>query len=158
MPQSELSDYINLQKEIKRLREDNLHLLNENKQLLSKARLLEMKNDSNLNNEQLNISRNEYDSMVHTLNQQVSSLKSRLETDKDRHQAEIIALQDNYKTRLNEKQVEVEMIEAQLEDLRTQLERKRSNEFSVEEKDHQKDEEIKELKSQVSILSILKLI
>jgi chromosome segregation ATPase len=117
-----------------------------------------MKNDSNLNNEQLNISRNEYDSMVHTLNQQVSSLKSRLETDKDRHQAEIIALQDNYKTRLNEKQVEVEMIEAQLEDLRTQLERKRSNEFSVEEKDHQKDEEIKELKSQVSILSILKLI
>lgn len=150
MPQSELSDYINLQKEIKRLKEDNLHLLNENKQLLSKTRLLDMKSESNRSTE-LNVLKNDNDAMLETLNQQVAALKSRLQTDKDRHQAEIIAIQDNYKTKLNEKQVEIEMLQAQLDELRVENERKLSNESWIEEKSH-KDEEIKELKSQVNNL------
>ena len=44
LPPSELNDYINLQKELKRLNEDNLHLSNENKELLNK-----LKNHQNLN-------------------------------------------------------------------------------------------------------------
>ncbi len=152
MPQSELSDYINLQKEIKRLKEDNLHLLNENKQLLSKARLLDMKTESNRSSE-TNVSRNDYDTMMESLNQQVAALKSRLEADKDRHQAEIIAIQDNYKTKLSEKQVEIRMLQAQLDELRVEKERKVSDESCTEDKDQtlrHKDEEIRELQSQVS--------
>ena len=38
LPSSELSDYINLQKEIKRLSEENFHLSTENKELLSKLK------------------------------------------------------------------------------------------------------------------------
>lgn len=38
MPSSELGDYINLQKEIKRLNEENFHLSSENKELLVKLK------------------------------------------------------------------------------------------------------------------------
>jgi len=38
MPSSELGDYINLQKEIKRLNEENFHLSSENKELLGKLK------------------------------------------------------------------------------------------------------------------------
>lgn len=41
MPSSDLNDYINLQREIKRLKEDNTHLLGENKELLHKVKSLE---------------------------------------------------------------------------------------------------------------------
>ena len=41
MPQSEFSDYLNLQKEIKRLNEDNLHFSNENKILINRLKNLE---------------------------------------------------------------------------------------------------------------------
>jgi regulator of replication initiation timing len=38
MPSSELGDYINLQKEIKRLNEENFHLSSENKELIGKLK------------------------------------------------------------------------------------------------------------------------
>jgi hypothetical protein len=38
MPSSELGDYINLQKEIKRLNEENSHLSSENKELIGKLK------------------------------------------------------------------------------------------------------------------------
>ena len=38
MPSSELNDYINLQKEIKRLNEENFHLSTENKELIGKLK------------------------------------------------------------------------------------------------------------------------
>ena len=41
MPSSELNDYIHLQKEIKRLKDDNIHLNSENKELLNKVKLME---------------------------------------------------------------------------------------------------------------------
>lgn len=41
MPSSELNDYIHLQKEIKRLKDDNVHLNSENKELLNKVKLME---------------------------------------------------------------------------------------------------------------------
>ena len=41
VPQTEFSDYINLQKEIKRLSEDNEHLSHENSQLSIRLRNLE---------------------------------------------------------------------------------------------------------------------
>ena len=40
MPSNELSDYINLQKEIKRLKEENFHVASENKELLGKLKYL----------------------------------------------------------------------------------------------------------------------
>lgn len=41
IPQSEFSEYIHLQKELKRLNEDNLHLVNENRQLINRIKHLE---------------------------------------------------------------------------------------------------------------------
>lgn len=38
MPSSELNDYIQLQKEIKRLADDNAHLMSENRELMNKLK------------------------------------------------------------------------------------------------------------------------
>ena len=57
MPPTEFSDYIYLQKEIKRLNEDNLYFSNENKHLINRLRALEAQaeqenNSVAVNNEQ----------------------------------------------------------------------------------------------------------
>lgn len=55
MPSSELNDYIQLQKEIKRLKDDNTHLCSENKELLNRVKNIEYseisENIKNINEE-----------------------------------------------------------------------------------------------------------
>ncbi len=48
-PQNEFSDYINLQKEIKRLNEENRFFMSENKQLTSRIKALENRPDTTPN-------------------------------------------------------------------------------------------------------------
>ncbi len=48
-PQNEFSDYINLQKEIKRLNEENRFFMSENKQLTSRIKALESRPDTTSN-------------------------------------------------------------------------------------------------------------
>jgi predicted RNase H-like nuclease (RuvC/YqgF family) len=47
MPSSDLNDYIHLQKEIKRLKEDNTHLMSENRDLLNKVKTLKLTSSGN---------------------------------------------------------------------------------------------------------------
>lgn len=46
MPSSDLNDYIQLQKEIKRLKDDNLHLSSENKELLNRVKSMEIEDST----------------------------------------------------------------------------------------------------------------
>jgi hypothetical protein len=48
MPSYELADYLNLQKEIKRLNEDNVHLISENKELIGKLKAFQTNQKDNL--------------------------------------------------------------------------------------------------------------
>jgi len=52
VPQSEFSEYLNLQKELKKQNENNLYLINENKQLTIRIKQFEEINSSSLNFDQ----------------------------------------------------------------------------------------------------------
>jgi hypothetical protein len=49
VPQSEYSDFIHLQKELRRLTEDNIHLINENKKLFNRIKNFEQINSATEN-------------------------------------------------------------------------------------------------------------
>ncbi|RNA04179.1 Thyroid receptor-interacting 11, partial [Brachionus plicatilis] len=85
MPSSDLNDFIYLDKELKRLKEDNLHLKNENQELLSKIKLKNKQieetqakdNDSLFEEKKIEIE---------NLKQEIFGLKKRLEMENDQHQ------------------------------------------------------------------------
>ena len=52
VPQSEFSEYLNLQKELKKQNENNLYLINENKQLTIRIKQFEEISSSSLNFDQ----------------------------------------------------------------------------------------------------------
>ena len=68
MPTSEFSDFLNLQKEIKRLNEDNVHLSNENKILLSRLKNLEAKTGQEKRNES---TEKQFEEIIDKLNQEL---------------------------------------------------------------------------------------
>ncbi len=68
MPSSELNDYIQLQKEIKRLREDNVHLSSENKELLNRVKILETTSSATDNTMYLQGQETQIESLKHEIN------------------------------------------------------------------------------------------
>lgn len=72
MPSSELNDYIQLQKEIKRLKEDNVHLSGENKELLSRVRFLEASTSTSDSNNEPQINQ---ESIIESLKQEIQVIK-----------------------------------------------------------------------------------
>ena len=130
MPSSDLNDYIHFQKEIKRLNEDNMHLSNENKQLLHKLKKFESNKSDDFGSEgyMSEQQKQEYEITIENLKQELFVLKERLNTDKDRHQEEIIAIQNNYASKvdkqLKEKQNEVEISRIKLEEIQAKLDEK----------------------------------
>ena len=72
MPSSELNDYIQLQKEIKRLKEDNVHLSGENKELLSRVRFLEASTSTPDSNNEPQINQ---ESIIESLKQEIQVIK-----------------------------------------------------------------------------------
>lgn len=72
MPSSELNDYIQLQKEIKRLKEDNVHLSGENKELLSRVRFLEASTSASDSNNEPQINQ---ESIIESLKQEIQVIK-----------------------------------------------------------------------------------
>lgn len=129
MPTSEYSDYINLQKEIKRLSEDNVHLLSENKQLINKLKKYEKKSEAEDDafgiESSFSIKQLEYETQIENLKQEIYSLKARLQTDKDKHQEEIIGIQESYKeklnSQLNDNQMEMELLRGRIAELENKL-------------------------------------
>lgn len=99
MPSSELNDYIQLQKEIKRLQEDNRHLVEENSRLLSERDQSALMRTINLDKEIDEIPQKEN---LEKLEKEVKMLNNRLKMNKEKHEEEIIALQNNYRDRLNQ--------------------------------------------------------
>jgi hypothetical protein len=75
-----------LQKEIKRLQDDNRFLLGENQRLQANQR---------------SGSAASLDKSTDELAKELSILKERMKTDKDKHQQEIISLSNNYNQKLN---------------------------------------------------------
>lgn len=143
VPQNEFSDYIQLQKEIKRLNEDNQHFINENKLLMNRIKLLEAKADTNINDISTNNLQSEFESKQRQLEitvdeqkQEIFGLQNRLEVDKDKHQQEIIAIQESYKdrtsTQLNEYMIENASLKDQLKDLELKLDRQPLPESSLD--------------------------
>ena len=65
---------------------------------------------------------------IENLKQELFVLKERLNTDKDKHQEEIIAIQNNYASKvdkqLKEKQNEVEISRIKLEEIQAKLDEK----------------------------------
>lgn len=99
MPASELSDYIQLQKEIKRLQEDNRHLIDENSKLLNERDQVNSMRTINLDKE---IDESPQKERLDKLENEVRMLQNRLKLNKDKHEEEIIALQNNYRDKLNQ--------------------------------------------------------
>jgi hypothetical protein len=123
MPSSELTDYIRLQKEIKRLQDENKHLYDENHKLLKqqqqvvvptvlqKFKEIKINDDNNLLDdfEEINDAgsqqRNFIDSLktkIENYEKEIDELKSRLKADNDKHQEEIISIQNTYKEKLQQ--------------------------------------------------------
>ena len=100
MPASELSDYIQLQKEIKRLQEDNRHLADENARLLSERQ--DQVNSMRTINLDREIDESPQKERLDKLENEVRTLQNRLKLNKDKHEDEIIALQNNYRDKLNQ--------------------------------------------------------
>jgi hypothetical protein len=168
-PSSDLNDFIHMQKEIRRLNEDNKHLAGENKQLYMKLKKYENSSRSNLladdfvsvsssptimvNVEAQQQQIQEYENTIEGLKQEIfvsglfllgfmfklclnlklfilnsKTLKNRLSAEKDRHQDEIVAIQDSYANKtdkqLSEKQSEIEIVRIKLEELQTNFDEK----------------------------------
>lgn len=129
---SELNDFIHLQREMKRLNEDNTHLRSENKQLISKLKKFENKKSDLVESTSGSVVSNqqkiEYESTIEDLKQEILKLKNRLETDKDNHQQEIIGIQNSYANKtekqLKEKQNEIEISRIKLEELQAKFDEK----------------------------------
>lgn len=118
VPQNEFSDYIQLQKEIKRLNQDNEHFMSENGQLL--ARIKQMEQGALDSGE--STAQDMMANSIRHLNEQISELQRRLETEKDRAQEEVIAIQQSYKDKLREQSDENQAIRQQLVELQAKLE------------------------------------
>ena len=73
IPQSEYSEYIHLQKELKRLNEDKNYLVNENRQLLSRIKNLEdnINTSSTSSNNQTNQTQIELENTIANLNKEI---------------------------------------------------------------------------------------
>jgi hypothetical protein len=95
MPANELNDYINLQKEIKRLQDDNRFLYNENQSLKDNQKTMSSVASGSAGGSSSTGKTNE------NLIKELNMLKERLKTDKDKHQQEIISLGNNYNQKLN---------------------------------------------------------
>ncbi len=130
MPSSDLNDYIHFQKEIKRLNEDNMHLSNENKHLLHKLKKFECNKTEDFESEGYlsQQQKQEYEIAIENFKHEIFVLKDRLSTDKDKHQEEIIAIQNNYASKvdkqLKEKQNEIEISRIKLEEIQAKLDEK----------------------------------
>lgn len=152
-PQSELSDFIQLQKEIKRLNEDNSHLVEENRDLLKKLKAKNSNNKKSSVNEEFSVKQRELEETIESLRKsnQVSfllffvcyffffisffynllsfnlqSLKSKLESEKDKNQQNISELTRAHETELNELRAELESSKLKLDSLSSQLNEKQS--------------------------------
>lgn len=117
VPQNEFSDYIQLQKEIKRLNEDNEHFMSENRQLL--ARIKQMEPGALDSGE--STAQDMMANSIRDLNEQISELQRRLEAEKDRGQEAVIAIQQSYKDRQREQSDENQAIRQQLVELQAKL-------------------------------------
>ncbi|CAF0712604.1 unnamed protein product [Brachionus calyciflorus] len=169
MPSSDLNDYIHLDKEIKRLKEDILYLQNENQDLLAKIKLkneqLERANSSERNQNVIN----EKNSQIESLKQEIEELKNRIQNDFNKHQNDMNELQNSFTDRINleieGKQHEIEGLKIELEKVKSEFDSfKISSEISLEINNQnneivqniesnlaEKNQEIHQLKSQIEM-------
>ncbi len=151
-----LHEFIHFQKEIKRLNEDNQHLMNENRDLIERVKNLESQSNSSsgfsfgdsLNANQLDYE-NKIEQLTHEINVNIKlekktdvsfksiknpiilngkGLKLRMQNDRDKHQDEIISIQNSYKQKINsqmeEKMQQLEEFRSRVEQLENDLELK----------------------------------
>lgn len=118
MPQNEFSDYIQLQKEIKRLNQDNEHFMSENRQMLARIKQLENKAESSEADKTGEATAQDMmANSIRDLNEQIGELQRRLEAEKDRGQEAVVAIQQSYKDKARELSEENAALKQQLAQL-----------------------------------------
>lgn len=150
MPSSDLNDYIYLEKELKRLKEDNLHLKNENQELLSKIKLkntqIEEARDTDRLFEEKNFE-------IENLKQEIYGLKKRLEMEKDQYKQDLIGAENSFQNKINdqfaEKNFEIEQLRTEIEKYGIEIEKNNKQAYQLESVLKEKENEIKNFQSQV---------
>lgn len=156
MPCSDLNDFIYLDKELKRLKEDNLLLKNENQELLSKIKLKNIQiEEAKIKDKDRAFEEKKIE--IEKLKEEIIRLKKQIEIEKDQHQQDLINTQNNFQDKICdyvaenkiENKIEIDQLKNEIEMYKKEIEDSKKQYLIFESNLQKKEEHIQNLKSQV---------